>query len=177
MTAVHAFLLLGGLVGIDGYADSAGMEQLIPMLKAIGVETSIYTWDHYADALPEMSALPADCRRTVIGYSGGGSRATYLANEMRGPPRIDLMVLYDPSPRWQMQAIGSNVFRALCYHNTNPMMPSLFGWLGGGKLEAIAGAKVQIETVEISEQHLLVQLNGDLHKRTVREVQKLLVAV
>jgi hypothetical protein len=30
------------------------------------------------------------------------------------------MVLYDPSPPWQMSEIGLNVLRAVCYHNTHP---------------------------------------------------------
>jgi pimeloyl-ACP methyl ester carboxylesterase len=33
----------------------------------------------------------------VIGYSGGGSRATWLANEHK-QLMLNLMVLYDPSP-------------------------------------------------------------------------------
>jgi hypothetical protein len=56
------------------------------------------------------------------------------------------------------------------------MMPSPFGWLGGGVLTAAKGAKVPIETVDISEQHLAVQFNGDLHKRTIAAVQTLLAA-
>jgi hypothetical protein len=47
----------------------------------------------------------------VIGYSGGGSRATWLAN-LPAKPKIDLMVLYDPSPTWQMKAIYANVKKA-----------------------------------------------------------------
>jgi hypothetical protein len=175
MTKAHAFLLLGGLEGIDGYVDSAGMEQLIPMLSAIGVPTTTHTWTTYTEELPEMRALPADVLRIVIGYSGGGSRATWLANTLP-MPRIDLMVLYDPSPTWQMRLVGNNVVRALVYHNKNPMMPSFYGWLGGGVLTPRAFSRTQIETIDISEQHLAVQFNGDLHKRTIAAVQTLLAA-
>jgi hypothetical protein len=112
MTKAHAFLLLGGLEGIDGFVDSAGMEALIPMLSAIGVPTTMHTWDKWQDALPEMRALPADCKTIVIGYSGGGSRATWVANSARWAVNrlerspIHLMVLYDPSPSWQMEPVG-----------------------------------------------------------------------
>jgi len=54
-----------------------------------------------------------------------GSRATWLAN-MPSRPRIDLMVYYDPSPKWQMRSLGLNVKKALCYHNTKP-----FAWALG----------------------------------------------
>jgi hypothetical protein len=45
---------------------------------------------------------------------------------------IDLMVLYDPSPPWQMSEIGLNVLRAVCYHNTHPR--------GVDDLDALVGA-------------------------------------
>ena len=174
LSKAHAFLLLGGLEGVDGYVDSAGMMELIPMLKAIGVETTVHDWEQYAAVLPELGPGPGvNLLRIVIGYSGGGSRATWLAN-LPQQPRIDLMVLYDPSPSWQMEPIGSNVLRAVCYHNLNPMMPSPFGMLGGGILTIVKGATTKIETVSFSEQHLLVQFNTDLHRRTIAEVQKLL---
>jgi len=52
------------------------------------------------------------------------------------PPRrrgIQLRVYYDPSPKWQMKPLSTYVTRALCYHNTRPMM-----WLPGlGNLGAV----------------------------------------
>jgi pimeloyl-ACP methyl ester carboxylesterase len=69
--------------------------------------------------------LPKDDLVIVIGYSGGGSRATWLAN-LPAKPKIDLMVLYDPSPTWQMKAIYANVKKALCYRNNHAF---LF-WIG-----------------------------------------------
>jgi hypothetical protein len=114
----------------------------------------------------------------VIGYSGGGSRATWLAN-MPSKPQIDLMVHYDPSPRWQMKPIGTNVKKALCYHNTQPLMwvPGI-GSLGGGELVPSAAARdvldtPAIETVDIAEQHFLVQVDQSLHQRTVDAVRSL----
>ena len=71
-----------------------------------------------------------------LGYSGGGSRATYLANAFMGKAadRSDWYCM-TTSPKWQMQPIGHNVVRAICYHNTNPMMlVPLLGELGGGVL-------------------------------------------
>jgi hypothetical protein len=99
----------------------------------------------------------------VIGYSGGGSRATWLADgELI---IIDLMVLYDPSPSWQMKPVKDNVKRAICYHNTNPM----FGRLGGGLLRG-----PHVEVGDIAECHLDVEKDLALHARTIAAVKELL---
>ena len=112
----------------------------------------------------DIALLPKDDIVVVIGYSGGGAKATWLAN-LPSKPQIDLMVLYDPSPPWGMQVIGPNVKRALCYCNVTPVF---FG-LGGGVLR---GRDTQVETVKIYEQHMLVQVDQTLHQRTIEEVKK-----
>ena len=81
------------------------------------------------------------------------------------------MILYDPSPAWQMQPIGNNVHKAINYHNNKPGMwwPGV-GELGGGVL---TGHAVVMETVEVAENHLSVQFNQALHTRTIQEVTAL----
>ena len=179
ITAVQVFLLLGGLVGADGTVTSAGMFHLANMLRALPDTTvTTYNWNNWPDAYRAILANQGKAKIVVIGYSGGGSRATWLAN-MPSKPQIDLMVHYDPSPRWQMKPIGTNVKKALCYHNTQPLMwvPGI-GSLGGGELVASAAAKEvlatpAIETVDIAEQHFLVQVDQSLHERTVDAVRSL----
>jgi pimeloyl-ACP methyl ester carboxylesterase len=180
VTAVQVFLLLGGLVGADGTVTSAGMFHLASMLRALPDTTvTTYNWNKWPDAYRAILANQGKAKIVVIGYSGGGSRATWLAN-MPSKPKIDLMVHYDPSPRWQMKPIGINVKKALCYHNTRPMMwvPGI-GSLGGGELVANVTADdvlatPAIETVDIAEQHFLVQVDQSLHQRTVEAVRSLL---
>jgi hypothetical protein len=46
----------------------------------------------------------------------------------------------------------------------------LFFGLGGA---ALAGKNTSIETVDIFEPHLLVQLDGALHQRTIDEVKNI----
>ena len=129
VTAVQVFLLLGGLVGADGTLTSAGMFHLASMLRALPDTTvTTYSWNNWPDAYRAILANQGKAKIVVIGYSGGGSRATWLAN-MPSKPKIDLMVHYDPSPRWQMKPIGINVKKALCYHNTQPLM-----WVPGHRL-------------------------------------------
>ena len=160
------YILLGGFVGIDGYITSVGMFGLRMMLARLPNVTCLtYQWGAFEQAAADIAKQPKEAIIIVIGYSGGGSRATWLAN-LPAHPRIDLMVLYDPSPKWQMEPIGENVKKAISYHNTAPFF---FG-LGGGVLIGR-----QVETVNIAENHMLVQSDGSLHQRTVAEVRKVLL--
>ena len=178
--SMQVYLLLGGLVGSDGSVTSAGMFQLAKMLRALpGTKVKTYTWEKWAEAYKAILANEGKAKIVVIGYSGGGSRATWLAN-MPSKPQIDLMVNYDPSPKWQMKSIGSNVKKALCFHNTKPMMwmPGV-GALGGGQLVGNApgfsdrSGHGRIESINIAEQHMLVQVDQSLHERTVKAVEAL----
>jgi hypothetical protein len=161
----HVYLLLGGLQGKDGWVTSAGMYRLRSSLAELpDVTVTTYDWPSYTKVAADIALLPKEDIVVVIGYSGGGAKATWLAN-LPSKPQIDLMVLYDPSPPWGMQVIGPNVKRALCYCNVTPVF---FG-LGGGVLR---GRDTQVETVKIYEQHMLVQVDQTLHQRTIEEVRK-----
>jgi pimeloyl-ACP methyl ester carboxylesterase len=178
---VQVYLLLGGLLGTDGTVTSAGMFHLAAMLRELPDTTvTTYNWSSWPDAYRAILANQGKAKIVVIGYSGGGSRATWLA-AMPTKPQIDLMVSYDPSPRWQMKPIGANVKKALCYHNTQPMMymPGI-GSLGGGELVSRtpgrggdAAASPAIENLDIAEQHFLVQVDQSLHQRTFEAVRAL----
>ncbi len=165
---VAVFILRGGILpnGIDGIASSAGMDALGRRLEDIvGPPVRVYNWGQWQTAAWDLwRAQVAGSKIVLIGYSGGGSRATWLAN-LPNKPNIDLMVCYDPSPPWQMQRIESNVVKAYCYHNTWPLM---FG-LGGGEMVG-----VQVYNFDIAEQHLLVQFDERLHERTIGAVRSLL---
>jgi hypothetical protein len=161
----HIYLLLGGLHGKDGWVTSAGMFGLRASLAELpDVTVTTYDWPSYKRVAADIAALPKDDVVIVVGYSGGGAKATWLAN-MPSKPHIDLMIMYDPSPPWGMMVIGPNVKRAICYCN---MTPAFFG-LGGGMLR---GRDTNVEIVKIYEQHMLVQVNQTLHGRTINEVRK-----
>jgi hypothetical protein len=175
---IQIYVLLGGVAdgffglpnGWDGVVDSAGMEALADRLKAVaGVKlVATYDWGDWDHCINPIVANHGVDKIAVIGYSGGGSRATYLSDDLyykKPISYIDLMVLYDPSPSWQMNPIGGNVRKAICYHNTNPMMLGL----GGGQLTGTA----PITTIDIAEQHLLVQADQKLHQRTIAAVSAL----
>lgn len=167
MRTAHVYILLGGMVGADpSYAINEGMLDLGEQLGRIpGVKVTEYPWSDYERIAADHPNKEADGDLVVIGYSGGGWKATVLANEHPGL-LINLMVLYDPSPAWSMRPIGDNVVRAICYHNTAPM----FGNLGGGLLQGITDIKI----VDIAEEHLFVQNDQRLHDQTIAAVKALI---
>lgn len=158
----HIYILLGGMTGPDGWIDSRGMISLGKSLEPYGTVV-VRTWSQYPKVIKEIKKLPKDDKVILIGYSGGGSRATWVAGAVY-PRTIDLLIAYDPSPSWQMTHIRDNVKKAINYHNNSPLM---FG-LGGGIIKG-----KHIENVEIAEQHLAVQFDSHLHQRTIREVKGL----
>src|SRR5262249_37342497 len=102
----HVYLLLGGLQGQDGWVTGAGMYGLrSPLAQLPDVTVTTYGWPSYKKVAADIAVLPKDDIVIVIGYSGGGAKATWLAN-MPSKPQIDLMIMYDPSPPWGMQVIG-----------------------------------------------------------------------
>ncbi len=169
MHHAKVFLLLGGLVGFDGDVTSAGMFKLEHMLEELpGVSVKSYAWSSFMTAAYDVQMTKT--LKVVVGYSGGGSRATWLANAIP-MTMIDLMVLYDPSPWWETHPIGHNVKQGICYHNTKPeMWVPFIGQIGGGKLVGTGN----IITQNFAQQHLLVQFNEELHNETVKYVKKLI---
>jgi hypothetical protein len=177
---IRVYILLGGLAGPDGIVTSAGMFQLAKMLLTLpNTQVTTYTWDKWRQAYKAIRTNEGRAKIVIIGYSGGGSRATWLAN-MPSKPQIDLLISYDPSPQWQMKPVGDNVKKALIFHNINTMWLPGLGHLGGGQLVGEArhnpGITVHapsIETINIAEQHMLVQIDRTLHRRSLEAVRSL----
>ena len=182
------YVLLGGVApaipflkipdGADGWVTSRGLvtfaNDLTTYTRTI-VHT--YVWGNWETCLNDMEAeyrrgIPEGDKMIVIGYSGGGSRATYIGYSLPAKYIIDLMVLWDPSPKWQMQyQLGPNVKKILQFHNTNPMMPSQYGMLGGGEVKIRSeNHTTKVETVSIAEQHLLVQADKSIKAKTLTEI-------
>lgn len=158
-------MLLGGFVGKDGWVTSAPFLGLRAQIAAQFPQAKIVvdTWDDYRTVGDQIAEHQSD-KIVLIGYSGGGSRATWLANEFRTNDRIDLMVLYDPSPRWQMKDIGNTkVIKCLQYYNSSPK----FFLLGGGFCKG-----PQVTTIDIAQFHPAVQSNQALHDRTLGAIRQ-----
>jgi len=168
MVKVFVFILLGGLIGPDGYAVSPGILRLAQRLDAFG-EVTTHSWTAQGEVTQRIAAHDSSDKVVLIGYSGGGFAITEIAEALNGkePHKIDLLIAYDPSPAWSMKSLGKNVAKAICYCNSHPLMLGL----GGAQLRGQS-----VETVPISEQHLAVQFDESLHKRTIAEIEKLAAA-
>jgi pimeloyl-ACP methyl ester carboxylesterase len=160
------YMLLGGLVGPDGAllapVENSGMLVIQGELRIMGCELHVDTWDQWAKFVPLIGPASPAYKNIVIGYSGGGWRATTLANSTRA--RIDLLILIDPSPKWKMESVSSNVVRSLLIHNSEMM-----GSLGGGELSATG----PIERVEVRAPHLLVPELPEVLKKVIETVRAL----
>ena len=162
---LNVFILLGGLVGFDGYAVSPGILLLAHRLEALG-DVTTYSWAAQREVTQRIANLNPNDKVVLIGYSGGGFAITEIAEELNGKQshKIDLLIAHDPSPAWSMRSLGNNVAKGICYCNTSPLMLGL----GGAQLRGQS-----VEIVPISQQHLAVQFDESLHKRTIAEIEKL----
>ena len=88
---LNVFILLGGLIGFDGYAVSPGILLLAHRLEAFG-EVTTYTWGSQHEVTQRIANLPPNEKVVLIGYSGGGFAITEIADELNRnePHRIDL---------------------------------------------------------------------------------------
>lgn len=166
---IHCYILEGGIWGVDGFVDSTGMVSLANRIKQkfpqIVLET--HYWSDYINVEKSILKLPVTDKVILIGYSGGGSRSTYVANGVYSH-KIDLIIGYDPSPTGQMQPMKSNVVRAVTYHNTSILSRLTMVGLGGGQFSG--SSQTQFVKHDISQHHLAVQFNEALHQITFNEI-------
>jgi hypothetical protein len=174
--AKYIHVLLGGMQGPDGFLDSAGIEFLALRLAPLGIVRT-YPWSEWERAGEAISSTQVGTKIgantfVLIGYSGGGSRATWLVDKRFdnaiSRPMIDLLITLDPSPEGDMRPIRTNVLRVVNFHNK---MQDLFwpgiGKLGGGR---VTGARV-VEEVEINMPHLAVQADVGVHEKVIELVE------
>lgn len=175
----NIYVLLGGIAsgGIDGYATSIGLLTFAKQLAPFG-NIKTYTWGNWGQVRYDiMTATKPGDKNIVIGFSGGGSRSTYLAFPFYGEEtaEVDLMILWDPSPSWQMYQIYPNVKQVINFYNTKPMMWVPFiGSLGGGQVVLHNDNKTTKVTVNpIAIQHMFVQFSSNIHNKTLEYVKAL----
>jgi hypothetical protein len=146
------------------------MDQLANQIKVAvpNVDVELHFWNDYTNVVQSIQYDKVPNKKFVlVGYSGGGSRSTWVANLIHGKV-IDLMVTYDASPRWQMQFVHANVKKVLQYYNARPMMLGL----GGGVVTPTSETTIN-EKITIKQQHLAVQFNQELHNKTIAAIKEL----
>jgi len=170
---------MGGLYSFDGYATSAGMLSLVSQLgKLPDTKVKWYLWADYLSCFKDQNnEVSSTDKMILIGYSGGGWRiCTVSALMAKVKEPVDLLVAYDPSPSWNMSldenCLRNNVKHAICYQNDQKLWIPLLGNIGGGRLYPYS-TLTKVDIVPISQNHLTVQFNQDLHARTVATVRAL----
>lgn len=163
---VRVYVICGGILGWDWFSSPGMLSLSADLHRMKGVYSSTHAWSNYQDIVKDVkntaSRIPYN-GVALIGYSGGGTRALFAAHEM-APIKVDLLVLYDPSPNWQMIPVPKNVQRTLCYTST---LPLAFG-LGGGQA---TGHNVELHKVAVP--HLAIQGSTHLHEITRAAVRAL----
>lgn len=160
---IRCFVLMGGLVGLDGTVFSRGMAALSNRLNQLKDTKSTYHyWSSYRSVERAINALPEGTKTAVIGFSGGGSRLTFIS------AKADLAVGYDPSPAGEIRGVR-NYQRVLCYYNVAPNYLALIR-LGGGLYVG-----VNVEVTRIQNDHWKVQYMEELHVKTMNAVRGLTV--
>lgn len=151
------------MMGQGGRFTSGGIVNLAARIDQLkGTRVSVHPWDPYTDVVDDINKLLVGTKIAIVGYSLGANATTWIATAV--PKRkIDLIVCYDPSKWSIVTPAPKNVAKGILYHNN--------GWdiLGHA---VIPGP--QMQTVEISQWHLSVDNNEDLHRRTLAEINELL---
>src|SRR5260370_36575062 len=102
---VKVFILLGGLIGLDGYAVSPGILFLAHKLEPFA-DVTTYNWTAQREVPRQIANLNPRDMGGLIGDSGGGSPTTQVAQELNGkaPHKIALLLAHDLSPSCSMAA-------------------------------------------------------------------------
>jgi len=164
------YILLGGVLGgIDGWVDSTGMVQLATFIQqnVPDVEIKTQPWGDYMNVITAINYDHTNKKNILIGFSGGGSRITWVANRVRQP--IELMVSYDASLAWEVEPVGENVKHLVQYYNTRNRLLN-FG-LGGGYIKAKSD-KTKNDVYKVKTPHLKIQFNNELHNITLKAVKE-----
>jgi hypothetical protein len=151
------------LSGQFGRLISAGMLSLVPRLRPYG-EVSFHGFRDNS-VIEGILRTPKERKVIVIGYSLGANQLGWIGQWTHDEREIDLGIGYDASRQSPLARNGIQVVkgykRLVCYWN-----PSAW-WLGGARLDA-----PNVEVVTIRNLHALVQLDQNLHRRTVEYVKQ-----
>ena len=152
------------LMGQGGHLTSAGMVSFASRLAEYG-KTSVHSWNDPA-VLPLINKEKG--KVVIPGYSLGANQLGWIS--LHAKRTIDLGIAYDPSwlspmvERWGGKWVqrAPNFKRLIAYRNVG-------AWVWGGS--TYIGRNV--EEYEISDFHLGIQSNPDLHKITIEAIRAL----
>lgn len=150
------------ITGQGGRITSGGMVSLASSIKQIpNTVVSIHPWKYPNIIARDIKRLSSSTKIAIVGYSLGANATTWVSKAVY-PRKVDLIVAYDPSIYSIVTPAPRNVVRGVLYHNNGRSM------LGHA---VIPGP--QMVTVEVSQGHLSVDYNRNLHQRTLTELRRL----
>jgi hypothetical protein len=163
------------LSGQGGWVTSPGIATLADELRSYG-EVEKYFWDSPQALASAATHLRRSHRLVVVGYSLGGNQLGWMNKYfdeagIKSQLEVDLGVAIDPSwlsPLCYRDQHGDYIqyaprFRRLvCFWNKGAW------WHGGSRYKG-----ENVETVQVSGAHLMLQFDKDIRNRVISEVAQL----
>lgn len=147
---------------------SMGMGALAERLRPYG-DVTYRLWRDLT-VVDEINNLSTDNKVAVIGYSLGANQLGWLDTHVKRR-RINLGVAYDPSkqsplvqrtPQGEYVQVVSIYDKLICYYHPK-------AWIfGGSKYEG-----PNTRNIVVTDLHLGMQFNNNLHEMTIEEVRRL----
>ena len=150
------------MFGQGGVITSPGIRALGKRIRDAGHEIAFYGSRRPDLVEADIRQLDASAKIAIIGYSLGGNYAAWAADAVY-PRAIDLVVAYDPTVNAPIKPLRENVKRALCFRQTGYLLTSAL--FGRGVLVG-----PQVEVINATNDHLLVQFDEALHRRTLAAI-------
>lgn len=153
------------MYGQGGVLTSPGMYALGARIKAAGNNVAYFSARRPDLVEQAIRSFKEKAKVAIIGYSLGANYATWVADAVY-PRAIDLVVAYDPTVNAPIKSLRENVKRAICYRQTGYVLTSAL--FGRGVLVG-----PQVEIVNTANDHLLVQFDEALHRRTLAAIEEI----
>jgi hypothetical protein len=154
---VRVYLMYGLVSGLM----SSGMSDLVAKFNRIGnVKASVHEWlesgSIASDAAKQNAAI------VIGGHSIGANAAVSAARQLQGKKRVALLLGFDPSSLSSLEAVPSNVSRAIGFRqDSNPF--------GGNKLVAASGG-TSVSNIFRNLNHIAIDKNDEIHAISIRAV-------
>ncbi|HEY7458240.1 MAG TPA: hypothetical protein VH765_05765 [Xanthobacteraceae bacterium] len=149
------------MYGLVSAAMSSGMSDLVSKMNKIqNVKATVHEWTGASsiasDAANQNAAI------VIGGHSIGANAAVSAAQQLNGKKRVALILGFDPSSLSSLDAVPSNVNRAIGFRQDhNPF--------GGNKLVAANGS-TSVQNIFRDLNHIAIDKNAEIHQISIQAV-------
>ena len=154
---VRVYLMYGLVSGVM----SSGMSDLVGKMNKIqGVKATVHEWLESGSIASDASNQNAAI--VIGGHSIGANAAVTAARQMNGKKRVALILGFDPSSLSSLEAVPTNVNRAIGFRqDSNPF--------GGNKLVAASGSTA-VSNIYRDLNHIAIDKNDEIHRISMQAV-------